>query len=140
MAEKGRPTKYREEFNEVAKKMCIQGLTDVQLAEALEVNPDTIYEWKKNYPKFAESLKEGKAIYDDQLVERALLKSATGFKRIVEKIDKDGCVHEVQEELAPNPTSLIFWLKNRQPAKWRDKQEVEHSGDINIAVNIIPKK
>jgi len=25
----------------------------------------------------------------------------------------------------PDTTAAIFWLKNRQPAKWREKQEVE---------------
>jgi hypothetical protein len=28
----------------------------------------------------------------------------------------------------PDPTSMIFWLKNRQPQDWRDKQEHEHTG------------
>ncbi|MDD5356326.1 MAG: hypothetical protein PHY56_07320, partial [Candidatus Omnitrophica bacterium] len=31
------------------------------------------------------------------------------------------------KEVIPDVTAQIFWLKNRQPDKWRDKQEVEHS-------------
>jgi len=27
---------------------------------------------------------------------------------------------------------LIFWLKNRQPKKWRDKPEVAHEGGMDI--------
>ncbi|WHP44221.1 hypothetical protein [Pasteurella multocida] len=27
----------------------------------------------------------------------------------------------------PDPTSAIFWLKNRQPEKWRDKQVIDHT-------------
>jgi hypothetical protein len=27
---------------------------------------------------------------------------------------------------------MIFWLKNRKPAEWRDKQEVEHSGGVTV--------
>lgn len=40
---------------------------------------------------------------------------------------------EVTKQVAPNPTSAIFWLKNRKPEVWRDKRETEHSGSINIA-------
>ena len=27
------------------------------------------------------------------------------------------------EHYAPDPTSMIFWLKNRQPDRWREKRE-----------------
>ena len=30
----------------------------------------------------------------------------------------------------PSETAMIFWLKNRDPENWRDRQEVEHSGGI----------
>ena len=28
--------------------------------------------------------------------------------------------------VVPDTTAIIFWLKNRQPEYWRDKQEVDH--------------
>ena len=28
--------------------------------------------------------------------------------------------------MAPDPTSIIFWLKNRMPADWRSKIEAEN--------------
>jgi hypothetical protein len=31
------------------------------------------------------------------------------------------------EHMPPDPTSMIFWLKNRDPARWRDVQALEHS-------------
>jgi hypothetical protein len=34
---------------------------------------------------------------------------------------------------------MIFWLKNRQPDKWREKQEVEHMGNIVINAPDIKK-
>ena len=30
---------------------------------------------------------------------------------------------EVTKHAAPNPTCLIFWLKNRRPRRWNDKPE-----------------
>ena len=37
---------------------------------------------------------------------------------------------EYTEHIPAQTVAQIFWLKNRRPAQWRDKQEVEHSGEI----------
>ena len=34
------------------------------------------------------------------------------------------------KEIPPNITSLIFWLKNRQPEKWNDVQKVDLKGKL----------
>lgn len=36
------------------------------------------------------------------------------------------------KEVVPDTVAQIFWLKNRRPDKWRDKQDVELSGDVKI--------
>ena len=36
----------------------------------------------------------------------------------------------------PDPTSMIFWLKNRQPLVWRDKKEI----DLNAMTVKIERK
>lgn len=41
-------------------------------------------------------------------------------------------VEEKTKEVIPDVTAQIFWLKNRKPNEWRDKQQVEHSGIMNI--------
>lgn len=83
------------------------GLTDEQIAKNCGCNAGTLYEWKKKYPEISEALKKGKEVVDYE-VENALLQSA-----------RDG-----------NTTAQIFWLKNRRPDKWRDKQlEVNSTGD-----------
>lgn len=41
-------------------------------------------------------------------------------------------VEEKSKEVIPDTTAQIFWLKNRKPDEWRDRQQVEHSGDMNI--------
>lgn len=40
-----------------------------------------------------------------------------------------------KKHIAPDTTAQIFWLKNRKPGDWRDKQQVEHSGGMNHNVN-----
>ena len=33
----------------------------------------------------------------------------------------------------PDTTAAIFWLKNRKPAEWRDKQEQQHEANDTLA-------
>ena len=126
----GRPTKYKEEYDKLAYKMCLLGHTDVELAGFFEVNEDTIYEWKKQHQSFSESLKEGKEIADAKVVE-SLYRRATGYSHEEDKIfqyEGDPVVVPTTKHYAPETVAGIFWLKNRQPKKWRDKQNVELTG------------
>lgn len=136
----GRPTKYEgQKTIDRVKRFVELGATDVEIAQNLDVDEDTIYEWKNKHPEFSEALSKAKTIADSE-VENALLKSAKGFSRKIQKFDQDGNLVDTLEELPPNPTSMIFWLKNRQRDRWRDKQDVEHSGVIEtVNVNIIKK-
>ena len=111
------------------------GLIDEQIANNIGIHPSTIYDWKKKYPEIAEALKKGKEIIDRE-VENALLKRALGYeyKEVKTEVsDKDGIKTVTTiKEVVPDVTAQIFWLKNRKPKEWRDKQEVEHSGNMNI--------
>jgi len=40
-------------------------------------------------------------------------------------------VERKAKEVVADTTAQIFWLKNRKPEQWRDKQEVKVSGEIN---------
>lgn len=52
-----RPTKYQEAYAEQARKLCLLGYTDAELADFFEVSESTINKWKLDYPKFSESIK-----------------------------------------------------------------------------------
>lgn len=39
---------------------------------------------------------------------------------------------EVTKQVAPDTTAIIFWLKNRKPAEWRDRKETEISGKLGV--------
>lgn len=137
---RGQPTKYRDDIPEQVENLCkIYGSTDEQIAEFLKVNIDTIYEWKKVHPQFSEAIKKGKDAYDSKEVETSLLKRAKGYSRIVERVTKTGDVVECVEEVPPDPVSCFFWLKNRNPERWKDKQDIEHSGQIQVVPALVIK-
>lgn len=134
----GRPSKYKPEYAEQAYKLCLLGHTDKELAEFFEVNEDTIHEWKKVHEDFSESIKKGKGIADGNVVE-SLYKSAMGYEHPDTDIRVcDNAIVEtpITKYYPPNPTSLVFWLKNRQPKQWRDKHEVEAKNtNVNVSVS-----
>ncbi len=130
------------------------GLIDEQIAKNLGVAYSTFRVYKSKHPALSAALKRSKAIADRE-VENALFKNATGYDYTEEQAIKlkkvfylDGKRHEeervevveVKKYRFPDTTAQIFWLKNRKPKEWRDKQEVEHSGDLGVViVDDIPK-
>lgn len=87
------------------------GLTDEQIADKIGIGYSTLQTWKSKYQDIQDTLKKGKEVVDFQ-VENALLSSA----------------------LEGNTTAQIFWLKNRRPDKWRDKQKDDNDTDKRITV------
>lgn len=137
----GAPTKYDKKYNEQVYKLCLLGAIDEELADFFNVCVATINNWKLKEPEFLEALKKGKMIADAE-VANSLNKRANGYKYDEVKIVEtpEGVFKTVTtKEVAPDPTAQIFILKNRQPKKWRDKQEIDSNvnGNItNINVNV----
>ncbi|EBI4320608.1 terminase [Salmonella enterica] len=134
----GRPSAYREEFAEQARKLCLLGATDKELAEFFEVSEATINNWKLVHYEFLESIKRGKQIADGEVADR-LYQRAMGF--IAPDIDIRVIENKIVETplekyYPPDTAAAIFWLKNRQKDKWRDKQDHEHSGPNGGAIQI----
>lgn len=142
---KGRPSRW-DELEMDDKLILVEGWakdgdTDKTIAEKLSVSEVTLNKWKKEKPLFVEALKNGKEIIDRH-VENALLKRAMGYK--YDEITREPVTDPdtgkdvlavskvITKQVAPDVTAQIFWLKNRKPKEWRDKQELEHSGNMVI--------
>lgn len=123
----GRPTKLTDDIKRIAQVMYRLGATDKEFARAVGVTEQTVNNWKKQDSQFFESLSEMKA-HADREVERSLYEKAIGYSHSAVKHHViDGAVVETPytERYPPSDTAAIFWLKNRQPKRWRDKQELE---------------
>lgn len=103
----GRPDKYESHVKpklHIITAWARNGLTDKQIAENLNVAYSSFMKYKKDFPELSESLRVSKEVAD-LAVENALYKKA----------------------LEGDNTAMIFWLKNRRPMVWRDKQEIEQN-------------
>ena len=109
------------------------GLTDEQIAHNMNIHVSTLYDYKNKYPSISESLKKGKEVVDFE-VENALLKKALGYTVALNKqrVTKDGDVIDTKEDvhIAPDTTAQIFWLKNRKPKEWREKQNYDNEEEL----------
>jgi hypothetical protein len=136
----GRPSAYKAHYAEQAYKLCLLGATDKELADFFEVEESTINNWKSKHKQFLESIKKGKNQADAEVAQK-LYQRALGYERdeielkVVALGNNQGL--EVQEvpvvkHYPADTTAAIFWLKNRQPGKWRDKQETQITSDSGI--------
>lgn len=127
----GRPSKFKPEFVEQAKKLALLGATDREIADFFAVDERTVNRWKTSNEEFCQSLKVGKEAADDR-VEQALYRRALGYSHDAVKIAVNAAGEVTQvpfvEHHAPDTTAAIFWLKNRKPEDWRDVKAQEHSG------------
>jgi len=91
----------------------------------------TFRAWVDKYPALSASLKKGKAPVDIE-VENALLKRARGYdyEETITEVEDLGNgkqkkhIRKVMKHCPPDTTAQIFWLKNRRPDRWRDKQDI----------------
>lgn len=97
---RGKSSLFREEFPDLARKLCLLGAIDRDLARIFEVSERTITNWKHRHPEFAAALKSGKAEADGAVAEALYHKAVKG-----------------------EMSAISFWLRNRRPDLWRDRPE-----------------
>lgn len=136
----GRPSLYRSEYDDLAFNYCLLGATNEDLARCFDVSRDTVQVWLATLDTFSDAVKRGREAADAR-VARSLFTRATGATAKTQKpvILKDGNggqrieIVEYVEAYPPDTVAGIFWLKNRRPDLWRDKQDVDLSVTGRIA-------
>lgn len=118
----GRPTKYKEAFNDQVFEMALLGLSDSQMANIIGITEQTLNNWKTEHPMFFESLTQGKEDADGK-VAKAMYKRALGLTIIEEALTKDGQIVQLRKELPPDTPAAKHWLANRQRKLWANNGE-----------------
>ncbi len=122
------------------------GLNDEEIAQKCGIGVRTLYDWKNNHPQILQALSRGKEPVDIE-VENATHALALGYTVPVKKTFKlrrveydpdTGKKLREYEELATgydevhvpaNVNAQKFWLGNRKPDVWRDKQKDENNDE-----------
>ena len=140
-------------------------LSQRQIADRMGISPSTLREWKSRYPEIREALSPVKSSggetpgtsaesrveadtapdINERLVEEALLRRALGYSYTETTyepvLDDDGrermlVKRLVEKQAVPDLSAQTFWLKNRNPERWRDKQEKQPE-DRDITVKLV---
>lgn len=106
----GRPTDYTKTMGDEILNLMAGGLSLAAAAAEIGIHRQRVYEWVDRYPDFADTVKLAQA-KRQLFLERRLLNN---------------------ELAGPQITSTIFALKNTNHEDWRDKREVEHSGNMEV--------
>ena len=133
-AKGGRPSKLPKVNLDQVEALGQYGLTEEEVAHVLDVAPSTLSRWKKN-PKFSEALKKGKDRADAKIVKSLFLK-AFGYQQVVHH-RPDAAHPQPWDEALQIPgdtTAMIFWLKNRQRDRWRDRHDMDLPPGVSEAI------
>lgn len=119
------------------------GHSDQRIAERIGIAQPTLAQWKRSHGEIKEALEAGRKTADKQ-VENALLKRALGYsymektyERVVDENGEEKMVvkKQVEKQVMPDLSAQAFWLKNRNPEKWKDKQDMRWE-DKDITVKL----
>ena len=134
MADVGRKSGFNEKVRETILRLIKDGKTEAQIAEVVGVCPRTLQNWKGKHIELMRAVRESK-LAADELVEASLYSRALGYSHPETKaFMHEGCVivEEITKHLPPDTTAAMFWLRNRQPSRWKEKTE----GDVNVTNNV----
>ncbi|WP_195397856.1 helix-turn-helix domain-containing protein [Holdemania sp. 1001302B_160321_E10] len=118
------------------------GAIERDIAKKLGVSESTFSGYKKEHPELMETLTVNKEVADAR-VESALYKRAIGYEytETSKEVGPDGVkIKTTTKQVAPDVTAQIYWLKNRRPDRWKDKQDISIEGALKVEIiNDIPK-
>ncbi|MEG0366837.1 MAG: hypothetical protein RR585_08375 [Coprobacillus sp.] len=126
------------------------GADDKNVADNLNVGYSTYLKYKNEYPDLKERSQVGKEEADLK-VESNLFLNATGYTYEEEvpikcknthyddrgkKVEEEHVVVvSVKKYAKPETMAQIYWLNNRNPKHWSQKQKIEMSGEALVNIN-----
>lgn len=134
----GRPTLYRDDYPEQARRLALLGMTDEEIAEFFEIGTTTLYRWDEEHPEFREFRVRGREAADGKVAEK-LYHRALGYHHDdvhISNFQGAITITPIVKHYPPDTQAASWWLKNRQGKRWKDKTETEHSGSVNLTTTL----
>lgn len=130
-----RKSRYDEKLaRSIAKDLAEAKGTIYQICAKHKISHETYYRWIKDIPSFNEIIKEAERLRYEIIGESAL----DGLQKLINGYEYEEVTTEslgggakitkvTTKFVPPNPTMVIFSLKNRKASAWKDKTEVDHT-------------
>src|SRR5215468_11095654 len=134
MNHRGRPTLYKPEYPDLARRFCQLGGTNEDLADFFEVSRSTIDEWLRVHCDFAEAVRQGRDGIDMVVAEKLLTRimgyTHEGRKYVLYKGEEKEVRHVVH--FPPDVQACIFWLRNRRRKQWLERARPEPDNGLTF--------
>jgi len=135
MSERGRPSSYKAEYADLARKFCMLGATNDDLATCFEVAGGTIDYWIATHPEFADGVQKGRDIADANIVEK-LYSRAMGYtidskKYVLYRGEQKELPHPIH--YPPDVRAIMFWLRNRRRQRWNEHAPPPEESGLTLA-------
>jgi hypothetical protein len=111
-----RPTLFREEYCQMLIDHMSKGLSFESFAAVINVNRDTLYDWRARHDIFLDAQKIGR--------EKQLLNDEIILNKVIRGEQKNS-----------SPAVLIFKMKNCH--QWKDQQDVNVNGGEPFKIEIV---
>jgi hypothetical protein len=127
-----------------AVRQCAEsGLDMKSTAEKINISVNELEQLMRELPELKEIYLKGKMSSPARKVEDALLRRALGFQQ--QEIYSEDMIDKktgeqleilkrrvVSKEIAPDVRALLFWLKNRCPQRWSEKQNQDNEYELEL--------
>lgn len=118
-----------------AREFATLGADNETIAAYLGVDISTLDRWRVEYPQLNKALSAGREIGGVEVV-RSLVKRAKGYTakaRKVVMVDGQPQVVEYKEEIAGDVTAQRYYLNNRHPKEWQERNGAQQLQAIDLA-------
>lgn len=137
---RGAPSQYKPEFCPLAHNLALLGKSDEQIAVALGISYSTIIRWMEKKKDFRLSVARARDAADGEIA-KSLFERAKGYSHPAVKIFPPRAIGEEPvivpyvEHYPPDTGAASFWLRNREPAKW--KERVESQSNVTLTLEAL---
>lgn len=128
---------YWPDHVDEVKAIAMTGMTDDEMAQAMDIKPELLESWKQYYPLFKQAIEDGRTRADAQVV-AALHANAIGYEYEADEIvrtRRGATVLTVTKKFLPETGAQKFWLTNRKP-EWRAAQLLNVGGQKGSPVQV----
>lgn len=138
MAKRGPKSGFNQKVQEAFVRLTKEGKTLEEVADVLGVTSRTLTNWMGKHQELFLAVRESRQMADE-LVEASLYQRALGYSHPETKFFcHEGAVitEDTTKHYPPDTQAAVFWLRNRQPTRWKEKTE----GDVTVNNNLNVEK
>lgn len=138
----------KHDFFEQAENYALLGASESEMAAFFHITRDLWLYYVKHSQELRDALDRG-GVMADAKVAKAMHRRATGYdytrQRILVSKEGSATIYDIVEHLPPDTSAGKFWLTNREPRKWSERQEripglLSEGADQEITITFVNQK